>query len=232
MNRAFLPTLAAVCATAVITAPTHAGSRCHHPGCGTTCRIVIDSHRYVADECVREIRVTVPKLRCQTDLEVETSRVVSPTYHPMVEPGHATVSVPECKQETYCVVRRKCCPETKMKSITVDAGHWTTVCRKCTPCGPKVCEARWCPHYKEVCVPTTELVCRDVVESRVRDVYRDTPKHVCFPIETSERRDEVEEVSRHVPVTRAEWVTAEIVVKVPFVTARHVPCRTSITTDD
>jgi hypothetical protein len=210
-----------------------ASERCQHPGCGPVCRLyVIESHRAVPEVCYREIKIKVCKPRCQTDLVLEKSQVVKPAYQPLVEPGHATVLIPVCHHKTCFEVCHELRPETTHKTVTVDDGHWCTVCRKCHFLGGKTCEQVWVPNYGETCVPTTELVCRDVVVPTIHEECRDVPTQTSFPIHTLDRRLEKEDVYRHVPVTTEKWVEEEIVIRVPFVTSRCVSSRQVFESDD
>ncbi len=210
-----------------------AGERCRHDTCGTVCRVyVIDSHRRVAEVSYREIKVKVPRKTCETRLVEEKSLVVKPVYQRAVEPGCATVAVPRRQQVVCLETRRESQTETVMKSVTVDAGEWATMTRSCGLCGPIVCEHVWVPKYVETKVPSTELVYRDVVVPRVHEKWHDVPCTVDFPIQTTNRKLESEEVVRHVPVTTEKWVEEEVVIKVPFVTWRCVSCRQVFETPD
>jgi hypothetical protein len=203
-----------------------AGSHCRHPDCGSFCHVsAIASHRHVPEVCYKEIRYKVRKPRCRTELVLETTKVGRPVYQPSVEPGRAIVTVPDCREQTCMLLTQEYLPETKERRVAVDAGHWATASRSCGLCGPKACEHVWVPKIVEPCVPTTELVSRDVWVPKARVECHDVATEVKFEIHTTCRRWECEDVSRHVPVTTEEWVEEEVVIKVPFVTARCVTCR-------
>jgi hypothetical protein len=210
-----------------------AGEHCRHPDCGRVCRVSAPgSHRHVPEVCYREIKFTVRKPRCQTELALEKSQLVKPTYEPVVEPGCAIVSIPVCHHETCVEVCRELVPETTLKTVTLDNGSWCTVHRKCFHLGPKSCETVWVPNCVETCVPSTEMVSRDVLVPKTHETCHEEPTPISFPIHSIARRFEKEDVYRHVPVTTEKWVEEEVVIRVPFVTSRCVSCRQEFESDD
>src|SRR5262249_25027159 len=124
--------------------------------------------------------------------------------------------------KTCLVTHEETVPQTVMKPVCVDAGHWATVGRRCSLCGPKTCQTVWVSRRAQVLQPTTEMVCREVIVPETHEECHEVPTPVSFPVHTESRGFEKQEVTRHVAVTTQDRVDRQGVIRVPFGTWRCV----------